>query len=1013
MALARLTAVALCLISVLSSSGAGAGIALTDAERAFIREHPQIIVGGEMDWPPMDFVEDGVYKGAAKDYLDEIERRTGMSIKVVTGFTWSELLWKIRRKEIDVLPMMYWSKQRGQEFNLTNPFITVRHYLYTMAGQDKLTELADFSGRTVAIPKDYAHVDYLENNHPDINVLQVTTTLAAIDAVVTGKADAVIENTASIAYYSKKHSIMGLEPALPMHFEANNVHMAVRSDWPILRDILQKALDDISPETTTRIMATWTGSEARAKSFLTERVVLSEPEQALLAAKGSLTACINATRMPFEGHSGNRHSGIGADTLAIIADSLGIAATTVPAKNWRQIQRYVQLGRCDIVPLALLGDDGQRLLITTTAYIEEPLALATRTSASYVDDLGKLADVRLGVVEGYADLRALRARYPSISFIALPDLETVLREVESGALFGALDYVPTLSYAITQRHDGALRINGNFTLASRFGFASASSQPQLAALVERALHAIADANHQTIHRKWVAVTTSRHTDYMLVLQVLAVVFVAFLLLFYRYREVSAHRGEIRSKNKELAAINTALAQKSDVAMHMAYHDQLTGLCNRTKLMMDLQHSIALCKRRKSNVAVLFLDLDRFKFVNDSLGHDVGDRLLQEVATTIQSLLRETDILCRLGGDEFIVVLEEFCDEYSPCIVAQRIIAALATPFDIDGQEVEIGTSIGISVYPEDATDATALIKFADSAMYAAKDAGRNGFRYYRKELSELAVRRLRVESALRRALPDNNFSLVFQPIINLNKNCVTSAEALIRWHDPVLGAVFPDQFIPIAEEIGLIADIGEWVLRHACRGLNRFSGEGCALEAVAVNISSIELRKENIADRFGTILSEEKVPAARVEIEITENAMILSDSGELADLDKLRALGVGICVDDFGTGYSSLSYLKKLPLNVIKIDRSFIQHLPDNRADMKIARAIIMLSHSLGFPVVAEGVETADQLAILREWGCEFAQGYYFSKPVPAAQFVERVQQINQRLRQSPDADAPVRIVAR
>ncbi len=424
-------------------------------------------------------------------------------------------------------------------------------------------------------------------------------------------------------------------------------------------------------------------------------------------------------------------------------------------------------------------------------------------------------------------------------------------------------------------------------------------------------------------------------------------------------------------------------------VHSAEHDPLTGLPNRTRLNDRVNQAIALARRHEKQVAVLFLDLDGFKHINDSLGHPTGDKLIQSVAKRLVDCGRATDTVSRQGGDEFIVVLSEVQHSEDAAIAARRMLRAVANPHSIDQKELHITTSIGVSVYPDDGLDAETLIKNADTAMYQAKEDGRHSYQFFKPAMNARAVERQSIEEALRRALERNEFSLHYQPKINFKTGAITGAEALIRWTHPTRGSVPPAQFIPVAEDCGLILSIGNWVLREACEQAQAWMAAGLPVATMAVNVSAKEFRDEKFLAGLIAILSETGLNPSSLELELTESALMKHAESAAAILHTLRAKGVQVAVDDFGTGYSSLSYLQKFPIDALKIDQSFVSRITPLGEDAGIVTAVISMAQSLKLRVVAEGVETLEQLTFLQDHHCDEAQGYYFSRPVLPQQFAK------------------------
>ncbi len=449
--------------------------------------------------------------------------------------------------------------------------------------------------------------------------------------------------------------------------------------------------------------------------------------------------------------------------------------------------------------------------------------------------------------------------------------------------------------------------------------------------------------------------------------------------------VTAAIRDISVRKAAEAAARTMTLQMA----HSAEHDFLTGLPNRLLLNDRVDQAIALARRHAYKVAILFLDVDGFKHINDSLGHPTGDLLLQSIAKRLLGCVRSSDTVSRQGGDEFVVLLSEVEQEEDTAILARRMLKQVTRQHTIDHQELHITASIGVSIYPDDGKNAETLIKNADTAMYQAKEKGRQGYQFFKPAMNVRAVERQSIEEGLRGALRREELVLHFQPKVSLSSRRITGAEALIRWNHPTRGLVPPAQFIPVAEECGLIQSIGAWVLREACKQARNWAEAGLPALTMAVNVSAMEFREDAFLRSVFATISETGFDPRQLELELTESVLVKQAESAASTLQALREQGVQVAIDDFGTGYSSLSYLRKFPVDALKIDQSFVRQISTGGDDTIIVTAIIALARSLKLRVVAEGVETTEELAFLGAHQCDEAQGYYFSRPVPAHDFAD------------------------
>lgn len=440
--------------------------------------------------------------------------------------------------------------------------------------------------------------------------------------------------------------------------------------------------------------------------------------------------------------------------------------------------------------------------------------------------------------------------------------------------------------------------------------------------------------------------------------------------------------------------------------HLATHDSLTGLPNRVLLDDRLTQAIVHSQRDGHHFAVLMIDLDRFKLVNDSLGHHAGDELLQETGRRLTEIARAIDTIARTGGDEFVMILNPMLDRDEAAIVAQRVIDALRPTMSAGGVDIHISPSIGIAFYPSDGTTAELLLAHADAAMYCAKQRGRNNFHYYAAEMDTQSRDKVRLQSDLHEALARQQFELAYQPKVDVQTGRVHSVEALIRWRHPERGVISPSAFIPLAEDCGLIGAIGQWVINEACRQAKAWQLKGLAPVRVAVNLSGSQFRDDSLLTTIRQALNDAQLDPSYLEVELTESAVMLDPEESVTILEQLSRMGVLVSVDDFGTGYSSMSYLRRFPIDKLKIDRGFISEVMTRSDDASIVRAIVSLAHSLRLKVVAEGVETGEQLDFLKSLGCDQYQGYHFSTPVSADAFEEMLRRESARASDSEEAEA-------
>jgi diguanylate cyclase (GGDEF)-like protein/PAS domain S-box-containing protein len=674
--------------------------------------------------------------------------------------------------------------------------------------------------------------------------------------------------------------------------------------------------------------------------------------------------------------------------------------------HFQSEQRFRATFEQAAVGIAHVGLDGRWLrvnhkLCVITGYSEEELLTRDRPSITYPDDMPDELNSMQQLLAGEVPSSTKEIRYArkdsSLVWVSLtwsltrtstgePDyfievVEDITERKEATErlrLFARIFDTINEGVAVTDASNNIMLVNPAFSAITGYSATEAiGKNPRIlhSGLMDKVFY---DKMWQSIKKtgRWQGEITDRRKNGE---------------SYIEWLSISTMKDERGEFSHHIAVVSDISERKAaeERMVYIAQHDFLTGLPNRMMLHDRLTQAIAHAEREQRKVAVMFLDLDRFKAINDTLGHLTGDKLLQLVAGRINSVARTSDTVSRLGGDEFAIMLPYIENTDDIAMIALKLLASIAGPCVIDGNEIEVTTSIGISVFPEDGTDSESLIAHADAAMYQAKGNGRNNYQFFTREMNRRTLERILIKNKLSHALERNELFLLYQPQVDLQSGHIIGAEALVRWDNPLYGKVLPAQFIPIAEENGLIPPIGEWVLREACRQNQEWRKLGLMKITMAVNISSVQFRQKNLGETIKAILSESGLTPSGLELEITEGVVMQDAEATILLLEDMKAMGLKLSVDDFGTGYSSLSYLKRFPIDKFKIDQSFVRDLTTDTDDAVIVSTIISMAHSLKLKVIAEGVETAEQLAFLKHQGCDEIQGYYFSQPVSAEEFTK------------------------
>ncbi len=970
------------ILVLLSSHIVAEPLLFSEKEQQWLADHPVIRLAVDRDWAPFEYIDaEKQYRGMAAEYIRLVEEKLGITFQIDTERKWPQMVEAVQKRDLDMFSCVVKTSERETYAAFTRPYLSFPMVIVTLDSESFIEGLPYLvrQRKIVSVVDSYASHELLKNDFPELKILPMDSVQSGLEAVSEGLAHSFIGNLAVASNVMREKGITNLKVAGHTPYRSD-LSMAVRSDWAEFVPILQKALDDIEPLVQDEIFNRWIRLHYQEKTDY--KMILYVVAGALILITGimfwnrRLQYEINFRKELEYKLQQNKESLSHAQEIAHIGNwDWGLSTGEVFWSD--EFFRIFGFKPGEFDPThdafmdAIHPDDRKMvrseiddaLLNKGNKYIVEYRVVHPDGQCRMVREIGSISRDENGVPF------SMRGTVQDI---------TEMKEAEENLLLSHLVIEnASESVLITDRKNKIIDVNPAFEKTTGYNRDEVlGKDPRI--------------NQSGRHDKvffqnmWDAINTEgcwsgeiwdRRKD--------GEVYPTWLTI----NTIRGFQGEV---NHYVGIFTDISDQKSneEELEKLAFFDPLTKLPNRALFRDRLNREISLAKRNATKLAVFFIDLDRFKYVNDTFGHDMGDELLVEVAGRIVKCVRKSDTVGRLGGDEFTIILPHCKDTESISHVAESVIASLQTSFPIRGNEIFVGASIGIAIYPVDGNDYENLTRNADLAMYQAKEEGRGIYRFYSEEMNTRNAVKHAMEMDLRYALNEEQFLLYYQPKINLENGQLSGMEALIRWHHPVRGMITPSEFIPLAEESGLIVNIGEWVIEEACRQTRLWLDQIDENLRVAVNLSAKQFQDPELFNKVSNILSLTGLPANCLEFEITESTIMDNPGLAIETMKKIRDIGIHISIDDFGIGYSSLSYLKQFPLHSLKIDQTFVRDMTLDSDDVAIIDAIISMSHALNLSVVAEGVETEEQLSFLKSKKCNSVQGYLFSKPLDSDMFI-------------------------
>jgi len=948
-------------------------IDFTLKELAWMRKHP-VVTYSEVNWKPLSIIENAHMDGLLGDYMKLISQRSGLKFKYISSGSWTEVLEKFKNTKIDVIPGI--GSDTGQlEMGLTSDsyaqfpmvIVTGRNYSY-------VNTLSEFTGKILAIPRGYESYYFIKENYPKIQIIETNNINEALLLVKAGKADGFVGHSLAALYHLTELHLSTLKIAGVTSFEFKHRYLVTRAK-PELVSIINKTLSSITQKDRKQIDARWVQTQVKKSVDLTlfywilgfvciVVVFVLVKQNMLLNYNKKLTVLKERLELALSSSdSGIWDWNIQENTLYI-------------SPQWKEMLGYKDEeleNSFETWKISVHPDDIANVMEQIQNNIQNRVIYKEMTYRLVKKDKSIIWILSKASTEFDKDFKPIRVIGTHINIT-----ESKAKELQS----------LQQAQIIEQIHDGVISTDMNGIIKSYNHGAKLLVEYDRNEILGKHISKIfLEEEYKVLKQsiEYIIQEEKYHTIIRLVKKSKKTIYAELSLSLLKDAKGVAIGvvGYAQDITKRREAEQELLKQK-EILDHQAHHDALTNLPNRVLFQDRLAQAIAKAKRSNGQIGVLFIDLDRFKEINDSLGHGIGDEVLKVVASRLQKCLRSEDTLARLGGDEFTILLENLKEGQNAATLAQKIINILSEVMDINGNELYISSSIGISLLPQDGDSCDDLLKYADAAMYKAKSEGRNNYQFYSAEMTEIAFERVLMETSLRAGLKNEEFVVYYQPQVDARDNHIIGMEALVRWQHPTMGLISPFKFISLAEMTGLIVPLDRFVMQSAMKQMNKWSVMGLNPGKLSLNLAMKHLYANDFMEELQEIIQVSGCPTAHLELEVVEGQIMSNPSAAIEILNKIRDLGISLSVDDFGTGYSSLSYLKKLPITKLKIDQSFVRELPDDEDDAAISKAVIALAKSLNLEIIAEGVETKEQKDFLVANECNNIQGYYYSKPVSA-----------------------------